>query len=151
MYRSSGKGGSVMTKNVMKLKCRGLITGTAEGEAIVSKEAICFYLCDPQNGELLDKNHHLKGRSLARKVLLLTSGKGSSVVQLDGLYQMKEQDNLPLALIVRDPEPVLVSSVYVVGIPLVDRVEKDPYQVIEDGDWVKVDGDKGEIIITKKE
>ncbi len=138
-----------MSKNVHSLRCRSLIKGKAEGEAIVSNEAICFYLCDPETGELLDKNHHLKGRSLAKKVLLLTSGKGSSVVQLDGLYQMKEKDNLPLAMIVRDPEPVLVSSVYVVGVPLVDRVEQDPYQVIEDGDWVEVDADNGKIVITK--
>lgn len=139
-----------MSGNLMTIGCRKLIGGCAEGEAIVSREAICFYLCDPETGELLDKNHHLKGKSLANKVLLLTSGKGSSVVQLDGLYQMKEKGNLPLAMIVRDAEPVLVSSVYVVEVPLVDRVEQDPYELIEDGDWVKVDAENQRITVTKK-
>ncbi len=139
-----------MSANSMTVGCRKLIGGCAEGEAIVSREAVCFYLCDPETGELLDKNHHLKGKSLANKVLLLTSGKGSSVVQLDGLYQMKEKGNLPLAMIVRDAEPVLVSSVYVVEVPLVDRVEQDPYELIEDGDWVKVDADNQRITVTKK-
>lgn len=139
-----------MNEHQITVGCRKLIGGCAEGEAIVSREAICFYLCDPETGELLDKNHHLKGKSLANKVLLLTSGKGSSVVQLDGLYQMKEKGNLPLAMIVQDAEPVLVSSVYVVEIPLVDRVEQDPYELIEDGDWVKVDAENQRIIVTKK-
>ena len=126
------------------------MNGRAEGEAIVSREAVCFYLCDPETGELLDKNHHLKGQSLANKILLLTSGKGSSVVQLDGLFQMKEKNNLPLGIIVMDAEPVLVSSVYVVEIPLVDRVEEDPYTVIKDGDWVEINGENETITIKKR-
>jgi hypothetical protein len=139
-----------MNENEIRLGCRKLIGGCAEGEAIVSREAICFYLCDPETGELLDKNHHLKGKSLANKVLLLTAGKGSSVVQLDGLFQMKEKGKLPLAMIVMDADPVLVSSVYVVEVPLVDRVEKDPYAIIEDGDWVRVDADNECVVVKKK-
>jgi predicted aconitase with swiveling domain len=131
------------------VKCRKLIGGCAEGEAIVSREAINFNLCDPANGELLEKNHHLKGKSFANKVIVLPTGKGSSVVQLDGLYQMMEKRNLPKALIVIDPEPVLVSSVYVVNVPLVDRLETDPYSLIEDGDWVKVDADNQLVSVTK--
>jgi len=131
-------------------KCRTLVGGYTEGEAIVSREAICFYLCDPATGELLDKNHHLRGESLAKKVLVLPSGKGSSVVQLDGLFQMKEKNNLPLGMIVIDAEPVLVSSVYVVETPMVDRVEEDPYSIIKDGDWVVIDGEKELITVTKR-
>lgn len=139
-----------MNSRTITLKCRTLVNGRAEGEAIVSREAVCFYLCDPETGELLDKNHHLKGQSLANKILLLTSGKGSSVVQLDGLFQMKEKNNLPLGIIVMDAEPVLVSSVYVVEIPLVDRVEEDPYTVIKDGDWVEINGENETITIKKR-
>lgn len=139
-----------MNSRTKTLKCRTLVNGRAEGEAIVSREAVCFYLCDPETGELLDKNHHLKGQSLANKILLLTSGKGSSVVQLDGLFQMKEKNNLPLGIIVMDAEPVLVSSVYVVEIPLVDRVEEDPYTVIKDGDWVEINGENETITIEKR-
>jgi len=139
-----------MNSRTKTLKCRTLVNGRAEGEAIVSREAVCFYLCDPETGELLDKNHHLKGQSLANKILLLTSGKCSSVVQLDGLFQMKEKNNLPLGIIVMDAEPVLVSSVYVVEIPLVDRVEEDPYTVIKDGDWVEINGENETITIKKR-
>ena len=132
------------------MKCRKLIGGVGEGEALVSREAINFYLCDPASGVLLEKNHHLKGESFANKVLVLPAGKGSSVVQLDGLFQMKEKKNLPKALIVINPDPVLISSAYVVDVPLVDSAESDPYQLIQDGDWVKVDSDNGTISVTKK-
>ena len=136
--------------NTITVKCRRLIGGSGEGEALVSKEAINFYLCDHEDGVLLEKNHHLKGRSFAHKVVVLPTGKGSSVVQLDGLFQMMEKKNLPAALIVIDPEPVLVSSVYVVEVPMVDRMETDPYTLIEDGDHVKVDADNQTVTITKK-
>ena len=132
------------------VKCRKLIEGSGEGEALVSREAINFYLCDPENGVLLEKNHHLKGRSFAHKVVVLPAGKGSSVVQLDGLFQMMEKKNLPKALIVVDPDPVLVSSVYVVEVPMVDRMEIDPYSIIEDGDRVRVDADNQTVTVIKK-
>ena len=136
--------------SVHAAKCRKLIGGVGEGEALVSREAINFYLCDPESGILLEKNHHLKGKSFANKVVILPAGKGSSVVQLDGLFQMKEKKNLPKALIVIAPDPVLISSAYVVNVPVVDNVESDPYQLIEDGDWVKVDSDNEKISVTKK-
>ena len=36
------------------------------------------------------------------------------------------------------------------GIPVVDHLEEDPYQLIEDGDWVKVDAVNGTVTVTKK-
>lgn len=132
------------------VKCRKLIGGSGAGEAIVSREAINFYLCEPDTGILVEKNHHLKGQSFAHKVVVMPTGKGSSVVQLDGLFQMMERKNLPKAIIVIDPEPVLVSSVYVVDVPMVDSLEVDPYALIEDGDWVEVDADQQTVTITKK-
>ena len=62
-----------MNSRTKTLKCRTLVNGRAEGEAIVSREAVCFYLCDPETGELLDKNHHLKGQSLAERARRLTA------------------------------------------------------------------------------
>lgn len=130
------------------LSCRCLIGGYAEGEALVSREAVNFYLCDPKTGILLEKNHHLKGCSFSHKIVLMPTGKGSSVVQLDGLFQMKERGTLPKGLIVLNPEPVLVSSVYVVDIPMVDRLEEDPFSVIEDGDWIRIDADEQKVYVT---
>ena len=132
-----------------RYRCRSIVKGSGEGEAIVSREAMCFYLCDPETGTVIEKNHPLQGRSIAGKVLVLQSGKGSSVVQVDGFYQLSVKETLPAAIVVRETEPVLVSSAVVVGEPMVDRMEVDPFEVIRDGDWVRVDGEAQEILVRR--
>ena len=132
-----------------RYRCRSIVKGSGEGEAIVSREAMCFYLCDPETGTVIEKNHPLQGRSIAGKVLVLQSGKGSSVVQVDGFYQLSVKETLPAAIVVRETEPVLVSSAVVVGEPMVDRMEVDPFEIIRDGDWVRVDGEAQEILVRR--
>lgn len=136
--------------SVIKYRCRSIVRGTASGEAVLSKEPMCFYLCDPDTGMVIEENHSLFGKSIAGKVLVLQSGKGSSVVQVDGLYQLMSKKNLPAAIIVREIEPVLVSAAVVVNVVLVDRMEKDPFEVIQDGDYVEVDANSEIVTVNKK-
>ena len=136
--------------SVKTYKCRSIVKGKVEGEAIVSREAMCFYLCDPKTGEVIEKNHPLKGRSIAKKILVLQSGKGSSVVQVDGFYQLSVKGNLPVGIIVREIEPVLVSAAVVLETPMVDRLQADPFDVIADGDWVEIDAETETVTVTKR-
>ena len=55
--------------------------GKATADAIISKDRIMFYQVRPEDGMMEEKNHHLEGRIIAKKVLLFPGGKGSSVVQ----------------------------------------------------------------------
>ena len=130
--------------------CRGIVHGSGKGEALVSRDAMCFYLTDPKTGTVIERNHAIQGKSIAGKVLVLKSGKGSSVVQVDGFYQLWVKDNLPAAIILIDTEPVIVSSAVVVGATMVDRMDADPYEAIEDGDYVEVDADAGTVTVTKR-
>ena len=139
-----------MSDNVKTYKCRGIVKGSASGEALVSTGAMCFYLCNPETGEVIERNHPIQGKSISGKILVLKSGKGSSVVQVDGFYQLWVKGKLPAAIILKDTEPVIVSSAVVVGSTMVDRMETDPFEAIEDGDFVEVDADKGEVRVTKK-
>ena len=132
------------------IKCHKLAKGTAEGEALVSKEAICFYLSDPKTGIVREKGHQLEGKSVNGKVLVFPSGKASSAVQMDGLVKLLLNKAAPSAMIVTDIEPVLVGSAVLTKIPLVDKLEKDPFEVIHTGDHVKVDADKGIVTVTRK-
>ena len=134
---------------VKTYKCRCIVKGTGSGDAIVSKDAMCFYLCDPQTGTVIERNHAIHGKSIAGKILVLKSGKGSSVVQVDGFYQLWVKGNMPAAIILKDTEPVIVSSAVVVGSTMVDRLEQDPFEVIEDGDYVEVDADNQEVRVWK--
>jgi len=136
-------------KQEVKLKCHKIMGGYGEGEALVSKEPICFYLTDPKTGRVREKGHQLEGKSIAGKVLVFSSGKASSVVQIDGLFKLASEKKAPQAMIVRDVETVLVVSAVIAKVPLVDKLEKDPFTVIGTGDFVKVDADKGIVSIRK--
>jgi predicted aconitase with swiveling domain len=137
-------------------KCRSIVKGTGKvsGEVLVSRGAMCFYLCDPQTGTVIERNHPLNGRSVAGKILLLESGKGSSVVQVDGFYQLWRKGTLPKAIILRVAEPVIVSAAVIADVTMVDRVSgvgentpQDIYGLLHDGDFVEIDAEAEEIRI----
>jgi hypothetical protein len=132
---------------VISLKCHRIIGGLGEGEALVSHEPICFYLTDPDTGIIREKTHELAGKNIANKVLIFPSGKASSVVQIDGLFKLASHNLAPKAMIVRDVETVLIVSAFIAKVPLVDKLEKDPFEVIRAGDFVRVDADKSTVTI----
>ena len=140
-----------MKSSEITLKCHKIIGGYGEGEALVSHQPICFYLTDPKTGIVRERNHELAGKNLANKVLVFPSGKASSVVQIDGLFKLASHNVAPKALIVKDVETVLVVSAFIVKIPLVDRLEKDPFEIIDTGDFVKVNAERGIVTVTKRE
>jgi hypothetical protein len=134
----------------ISLKCHKIIGGYGEGEALVSHEPICFYLTDPKTGIVREKTHELAGKNIANEVLVFPSGKASSVVQIDGLFKLASHNLAPKAMIVRDVETVLIVSAFIAKVPLVDRLEKDPFEAIHTGDFVKVDADKSTVTIKKQ-
>jgi predicted aconitase with swiveling domain len=131
------------------LRCHRVAKGQGEGEALVSNDPICFYLVDPKTGTMREKHHQLEGSSVAGKVLVFSSGKASSSVQIDGLVKLLLNNTAPSAMIVRDIEPVLVASAVLTKIPVVDKLEKDPFEVIRTGDFVKVDADRGTVAVRR--
>ncbi len=124
--------------------CHKIAGGVARGELVVSDDDICFYLVDPETGKVIEKGHALEGRSIAGKVLAFPSGKGSSVVQADGLYQLQLKGNAPKAMIVRFPDTVLVASAIIMEVPMVDRLPEDFYSCAkeEEGSLVNINADE---------
>jgi len=134
-----------------KLKCHKIIGGYGEGEALVSHEPVCFYLTDPKTGTVRERTHELVGKNLANKVLVFPSGIASSVVQIDGLFKLTSNGVAPKAMIVKDVETVLIVSAFIAKVPLVDRLETDPFEAIRTGDFVRVDAEKGIVTVTRTE
>lgn len=134
-----------MEKRVFK--CHKISEGVAEAEVLISKDDIMFYLIDPATGTVIEPAHDLEGKSMAQKILVFPSGKGSSVVQADGLYQLMQKGNAPKAMIIQHPETVLVSSAIIMEIPMVDKVDPEFYEVVKSGDRVRVDADNGVVEI----
>jgi hypothetical protein len=127
------------------------VKGCEEGEALLSRDPICFYLADPKTGIIRERGHKLVGRSVAEKVVVFPTGKASSAVQMDGLRKLMLHNMMPKAMVVTDVEPVLVSAAALLQIPLVDKLEKDPFEVIHSGDLVKVDATNSLVTVNRHE
>ena len=124
-----------------KCKCHKISEGCVEARAIISKDNIMFYLINPETGEVIENAHDLQGKSIANKILIFPGGKGSSVVQADGLYQLKMRQNMPAAMVIQHTETVLVSSAIIMEIPMVDKVAPAFYEEVKEGDLVRIDAD----------
>lgn len=131
----------------MNYSCRPIVRGKVAGELLVSTDRVCFYLADPDTGKVIEEGHALQGRSVAGKILVLPGGKGSSVVQADGLYQLVMKGNAPKGLIVKHLDPVLVTSAVIMDIPTVTDAEESFYRTAEDGRQVVLDAERGVIVV----
>ena len=127
--------------------CREISRGIMEGEVLLSQDQILFYHADPATGVITERDHCLEGISVKGKILVFPGGKGSSVVQQDGLYHLDRFHNMPAALIIQDPDPVLVAGAIIMELPMVDKVDPAFYETVKDGDMVAVNADEGYVEI----
>ena len=103
-------------------------------------------MVSPEKGTIIEQDHALTDKVIAKKIIVFPIDKGSSVVQMDGLYQMSKFDNKPAGFIVLDLSTVLVSNAIIMDIPLI-RVDQQTYDKFCEGQRVQMDGDSGEIPI----
>ena len=115
--------------------------------ALVSKDAICFYLVEPETGIVKERNHDALGKCVAGKILIMPSGKGSSVVQLDGLYKLMMRNNGPAAIVVQEADTVLVAAAAAMEMPMVHRVDPEFFTDVESGMNIALDVEQGTITI----
>lgn len=135
---------------MIKLKGRKIVGGVAEGLAIVSPEPISFFGgVDPKTGVITERDHPLNGLSIAGKVLVFPRGKGSTVGSYI-LYALAKNGAAPLAIINIETEPIIAAGCVMAGIPLVDRLKKNPLQVVKNDAFVRVLADKAIIEIERK-
>ena len=121
--------------------CSPIVTGSANGPALVSDEAVCFYLVEPETGIVVEQDHSLYGKSMEGTVLVAHGGKGSSVVQMDGLFKIVTRKKGPVAVILRNPDPVFVSALLVMELPSVYNVDEAFYDFVQDGMKITIHGD----------
>jgi predicted aconitase with swiveling domain len=141
-----------MERRITKMKIRAhmISGGKAEGEAVVYNGPFSFLGdLDPATGKVPVPRHPLEGKSLANKIFVFTTGKGSSGGDF-AAWAAKKNGNAPAAMICLESEPVLSGSVIVTGIPAVDRPEGNIFELIKSGDYVKVDATEGIIEISTK-
>jgi len=129
----------------------------AEGEALVCQEPINLMAdagnvwYDPKDLTFTNKvaTPSVYGKSFADKVLVFPTGKGG-IFSTNILMDAAEVGSKPKAMVNVRAHQVFASIALAINIPIVDRLDQNPCEVIETGDWVKVDAQKGTVEVTKK-
>jgi len=140
----------------MILKGRGVTSGVAEGEALVTRQPFGFsHGLEPATGRISDEKHEWFGHDVRAKVLVFPYGKGSSS---GGLYVLEaaKRGNAPVAVVTLDIDPVIAAGFimaklfYNKEIPVIDKPQRNPCEIVRTGDWIKVDADNGIIEIRRQ-
>jgi predicted aconitase with swiveling domain len=122
----------------MRLKGRVIKEGRAEGEALVSREAIGFFGgVDPRTGVIVEPGHELEGRSISGKVLVFPKGKGSTVGSYT-LYRLRKHGLAPAGIINTQSEAIVAVGAIIADIPMVDRID---ISRIKTGDEITINGE----------
>ncbi|MHC1574833.1 MAG: DUF126 domain-containing protein [Candidatus Methanogasteraceae archaeon] len=117
--------------------------GVAVGEVLISDTPISFLGgIDPETGVIIEKNHPKEGVSIADRVFLFPNGKGSTVGSYV-IYSLKKKNVAPCAMVNISAETIVAVGAIISDIPLVDRLEQDPFAILNDGDIVEVNGTAG--------
>ncbi|MGD8545633.1 MAG: DUF126 domain-containing protein [Candidatus Bathyarchaeota archaeon] len=126
----------------MKLRGRKIYKGIAEGEAIVTKDAISFYGgVDPETGEVVEVGHELEGQSIAGKIMIFPTGKGSTVGSYT-LFRMKKNNMAPAAIVNKNIDTIIAVGCIISEIPCVDKIDVNE---IMTGQKVVVNGSEGTV------
>ncbi len=129
---------------------RKVVGGSAEGTALVTRENIAGYgVIDIYTGTVTERGHELRNKSISGKILVFPTGKGSSAWSV-GSQACRLTGNSPKALVIKEINTQVALGAVVMRAPAVTDLDQDPTKVISNGDWVKVDADKGRVEIIKK-
>ena len=124
----------------MKLQGRSIFGGHAQARAVVTRMGISFFGgVDPESGIVVERGHELEGQSIAGKVLVFPTGKGSTVGSYT-LYRMKMAGLAPAAIVNAECETIIAVGCIISEIPCVDQIH---IQSLRTGQSVRVDGGNG--------
>ena len=137
-----------MIKKVAKvLKGRKIVEGTAEGEALVTRDPISFMgSINPKTGYVIERGHEIEGQCLKGKILVFPSAKGSTGGSYM-LYYLVRNGGGPAGIVNAEADSVVVIGAIVADLPMVDRIN---IAEIETGDRLIIDGEKGIVKVIKE-
>ena len=134
----------------LKFKGDGLAGGAAEGAALVTSEDIAFNLgIDETTGVVIEDGHPLAGLSVAGKVLVFRTGKGSTGGSFS-LLQLAHRGVAPAAIVNAQADGVVTAGCVLADIPLVHRLDAR-LSTFADGMTLRVDGGAGTVEIVDRD
>jgi uncharacterized protein len=132
------------------LRGRKVVGGYAEGEALVTRDTISGWGgINPMTGTVIETRHELRGQSFKDKVLVFPGAKGSSGWSA-AFHVTRITGTAPRAMVFKEMTTKIALGAVVMRIPTVTDLDRDPLEVIETGDWVAVDGDRGIVEIRRR-
>jgi predicted aconitase with swiveling domain len=134
----------------LTLHGRCVVPGVAEGEAFVTRETISGWGgIDAKTGTVTERRHEKCGQSFAGKVLVFQGAKGSSGWS-HYFHMTRRLGTAPKAMLFTVTTTKVALGAVVTRVPSMTDFDADPLSLIEDGDWVRVDADRGRVDVTKK-
>jgi len=107
----------------MDVRGRVIRAGRARGPVLYSEEPVGFFGCvDPRTGEITDRTHPLRGRSVAGAILVFPRGKGSTVGSYT-LYACARNGCAPAGMVLAECGAIIAAGAAMGQIPTVDRID----------------------------
>jgi predicted aconitase with swiveling domain len=123
---------------------RIIYAGSVRGEALCTGMGISFFGgVDPDSGVIVEKGHELAGQSVAGKILVFPTGKGSTVGSYT-LYRLKKNGKAPAAILNAACETITAVGCIIAEIPCLDLL---PVEIFHTGDLLSINGLTGEVTL----
>ncbi len=138
-----------MSVTTFVLKGRKVVGGVTEGEALVTRQTISGWGgINPMLGTITETRHELRGQSFKDKILVFPGAKGSS--GWSAVFHMTRLSGAaPKAMLFTEMTTKIALGAVVMRVPSITDFDRDPLDLIETGDWVKVDADQGVVEVRK--
>lgn len=132
-------------KSTFKIKL--ICPGAFSAPSLITRERISLLGgVDAEAGTFCDPRSELKGLPFRRKVLIFTSGKGSSLWS-SIFANTRRSGTAPAAIINLELDTFVVFACVVNDIPMLQLLEPDAFDHIKNGDLITYDGASDEIIV----
>ena len=131
------------------LKGRPAFPGKASGEAIVCPESIQGWAgVSDETGIIIEEGNPEQGKNINGKVLVLPYGKGSTGWS-GHFHSASVAGFTPAGWLISNIDSRTGVASAVLEIPTVADFEENLYEIIDSGDFIELNGDTGEVVITK--
>jgi len=136
---------------MIEIRGKGIVPGRVEGPALVADTTLSFWgEVDPVTGKVIAVGHPLEGQTLAGRILIIRSTRGSSATPLV-LRLATLEGTAPLALVNLEVDSLAALGCIVNRIPMLAHLEDSPFDKIRTGDRVLVDATEGKLVVLQEQ
>jgi len=122
-----------------------------EGVALMSTEGFSpRYDLDRWTGEISRPGHAVEGENIKDKVLFFPTAKGGIAAGW-AFHDLKTKGIAPKALVFGVTNPVMVQGAVFAGITITEGWSRDPFEVVRNGDTVRVDPSNKRVEVLRRE